>query len=57
MKSEYKVPSMREIEEMPWNGYKVVSTFSGGGGSCLGYRLANIRVLYANQFVEEAQKN
>lgn len=56
MKPEYKVPSMREIEQMPWNGYKVVSTFSGGGGSCLGYRLANFRVLYANEFVEEAQK-
>lgn len=28
----------------------------GGGGSCLGYRMAGFRVLYANEFVEEAQK-
>lgn len=46
---------MREIEALPWNGFKVVSTFSGGGGSCLGYRMAGFRVVYANEFIEEAQ--
>lgn len=56
IKPPYKVPSMKEIEEIPWNGYNVVSTFSGGGGSCLGYRMAGYRVLWANEFVEEAQK-
>lgn len=56
MKPVYKVPSMREIEKLPWNGFNVVSTFSGGGGSCLGYRMANFHVLYANEFVEEAQR-
>ena len=55
-KPKYKVPSMKEIENLKWNGYKVVSTFSGGGGSCLGYRMANYKVIYANEFVEEAQK-
>lgn len=55
IKPEYVVPTMKEIEEIPWNGYNVVSTFSGGGGSCLGYRMAGYRVLYANEFVEEAQ--
>lgn len=53
---KYKVPSMREIEQIPWNGFNVVSTFSGGGGSCLGYRMAGYHVLYAVEFVEEAQK-
>jgi len=47
---------MREIERIPWNGYNVVSTFSGGGGSRLGYRMAGYHVLYANEFVEEAQR-
>lgn len=47
---------MAEIEKIPWNGYNVVSTFSGGGGSCLGYRMAGYRVLWANEFVEEAQR-
>ena len=55
-KPPYKVPSMAEIEATPWNGYNVVSTFSGGGGSCLGYRMAGFKVLWANEFVEEAQK-
>ena len=47
---------MREIEEVPGNGFSVVSTFSGGGGSCLGYRMAGYRVLYASEFIPEAQK-
>lgn len=56
IKPEYHIPSMKEIEKIPWNGYKVASTFSGGGGSCLGYRMAGFHVVYANEFVEEAQK-
>lgn len=55
MSGNYKVPSMKKIEAIPWNGYNVVSTFSGGGGSCLGYRMAGYRVLYANEFIEEAR--
>lgn len=55
-KPKYRVPTMKEIEAIPWNGFNVVSTFSGGGGSCLGYRMAGYHVLYANEFVEEAQK-
>lgn len=54
-KPKYRVPSMRGIEALPHNGFNVVSTFSGGGGSCLGYRMANYKVLYANEFIPEAQ--
>lgn len=46
---------MTEIEQMPWNGYNVVSTFSGGGGSCLGYRMAGYKVRWANEFIPAAQ--
>lgn len=56
VKPEYKIPTMKEIENIEWNNKVVVSTFSGGGGSCLGYRMAGYKVLYANEFVEEAQK-
>jgi len=28
-KPPYRIPSMREISEIPWNGYTAVSTFSG----------------------------
>lgn len=55
-KPAYRVPSMTEIKALPWNGFKVASTFSGCGGSCLGYRMAGYRVVYANEFIEEAQR-
>lgn len=54
-KPTYRIPSMREIEALPHNGFNVVSTFSGGGGSCLGYRMAGFKVLWANEFIPEAQ--
>ena len=54
-KPPYRVPSMVEIAEIPWNGFKVASTFSGCGGSCLGYRMAGFRVVWANEFVPAAQ--
>ena len=53
----YRVPSMTEIEALPWNGRNVVSTFSGCGGSCLGYRMAGCRVLYASEFIPAAQES
>ena len=46
---------MIEIALIPWNGFNVVSTFSGCGGSCLGYRMAGFKVLWANEFVPAAQ--
>ena len=55
-KPPYRVPSMKEIEAIPWNGFNVVSTFSGTGGSCLGYRMAGYRVLWANEFIPAAQE-
>ncbi len=56
-KPPYKVPTMAEINELPKNGYKVVSTFSGAGGSCTGYRMAGYDVVLANEFVPIAQEN
>lgn len=46
---------MVEIAEIPWNGFTVASTFSGCGGSCLGYRMAGFKVAWANEFVSTAQ--
>ena len=51
----YRVPTMEEITAIPWNGFKVASTFSGCGGSCLGYRMAGFKVVWANEFVPAAQ--
>ena len=55
-KPPFTIPTVAEINELPWNGLNVVSTFSGAGGSCLGYRMAGYRVLWANEFVPEAKR-
>ena len=55
-KPPYRVPSMAEIAAVPWNGYNAISTFSGCGGSSLGYKMAGFRVLWANEFVPAAQE-
>jgi DNA (cytosine-5)-methyltransferase 1 len=54
-KPAYRVPSMAEIAALSWNGLTVVSTFSGCGGSCLGYRMAGYKILWANEFLPAAQ--
>ncbi len=55
MKPPYAVPSMAAIREIPWNGFNAISTFSGCGGSSLGYRLAGFRVLWASEFIDAAR--
>ena len=50
------VPTMVEINAMPDNGLRVVSTFTGCGGSCLGFRWAGFRPLWASEFVPMAAK-
>lgn len=56
-KPSYYVPLMTEIAQLPWNGLTVASTFSGCGGSCLGYRLAGFKVRWVNEFVPMAQES
>lgn len=50
----YRVPTMAEVAQIPWNGLTVASTFSGCGGSCTGYRMAGYRVAWASEFVPAA---
>lgn len=49
------VPSMAEIREMEPNGLTCVSTFSGCGGSSLGYRMAGFTMLWASEFIDAAR--
>lgn len=46
---------MAEARRARKNGRKVVSLFSGAGGSSLGYRLAGFEIAYANEMVEAAR--
>lgn len=48
---------MTEIRALPWNGLRVASTFSGCGGSSLGYRMAGYRVVWCNEFVPAARES
>lgn len=52
----YAIPSMSEIELVTPNGFRAISTFSGCGGSCLGYRMAGFDVLWASEFIPAAQE-
>jgi DNA (cytosine-5)-methyltransferase 1 len=53
----YRVPTMAEVAALrATNGYRMVSTFSGCGGSCFGFEMAGYDVLWANEFVEAAQE-
>lgn len=56
MKPPYRVPSMAEIAAVKPNGFKVISTFAGAGGSSLGYRMAGFRILLASEFVPAARE-
>lgn len=55
----YKIPSVKQLRAKTANGkhkFTVVSTFAGGGGSSLGYRMAGGKVLAVNEFIPEAVK-
>lgn len=54
-KPPYRIPSMAEIAEVKGtNGLTVASTFSGCGGSCLGFEMAGYDVLWASEFTPHA---
>ena len=56
-KPPFRQPTMEEVNsKKSTNGYNVVSTFTGAGGSCLGLKLAGFNILYAVEFIEEAIK-
>jgi DNA (cytosine-5)-methyltransferase 1 len=57
MKQPYKVPSMDEVADLRGSsGLTVASTFSGCGGSCLGFKMAGFNVLTASEILQEAVK-
>ena len=56
-KPPYRVPSMKEIAKLRGtNGFKIVTTFSGCGGSCLGFEMAGFEVVWANEFIPAARE-
>lgn len=45
---------LKDLSKIKKNGYNVISTFSGCGGSSLGYKLAGYNVLCAVEFIPNA---
>ncbi len=45
--------NLTDLESVPKNGVKVFSTFAGGGGSTMGYKLAGCEVIGANDIDPE----
>lgn len=55
-KPPYVLPSMEAIARVRGTtGLKVVSTFSGCGGSCLGFEQAGFEVVWASEFIDAAR--
>jgi DNA (cytosine-5)-methyltransferase 1 len=55
-KPTYTIPTMKSLQTLETNGLNVVSTFSGCGGTCLGYKMAGFNVLWASEFIPAAQE-
>ena len=56
MKPPYRPLMMADVRSAPLTGLTHVSTFSGAGGTCLGFRLAGFRTLWANDIEEHARR-
>lgn len=56
-KPPYEIPSVETIKRdlQGRRGLTLVSTFSGAGGSSLGFRMAGYDVLWASEFIEAAR--
>ena len=55
--SEYAPYTMSDVRKAELaSRFTVVSTFAGGGGSSIGYRLAGGKVLLINEFIKEAAR-
>jgi DNA-cytosine methyltransferase len=55
-KPPYRIPLVSEIQALPRNGRSFVSTFSGCGGSCLGFEMDGWTPLIASEFIPAAQE-
>lgn len=54
VKPPYRIPLMSEINLTPKNGLRMVGTFSGCGGSSLGFKMAGWETICAAEFIPAA---
>jgi DNA (cytosine-5)-methyltransferase 1 len=55
-RTKYEIPTIREINASK-KSYRVASTFSGCGGSCTGYKMAGLNLVWANEFEKAAYES
>ena len=55
-KPRYRRPLLEDVRAIGTHGLTHVSTFSGGGGTCLGFKMAGYRTLWANDIDPVAQQ-
>jgi DNA (cytosine-5)-methyltransferase 1 len=55
-KPPFKPLTMAQVRAAPLTGLTHVSTFSGAGGTCLGFRMAGFRTLWANDIEDHARQ-
>lgn len=55
LKPPYAPLTMAQVQAAPMSGLTHVSTFSGAGGTCLGFRMAGFRTLWANDIEDHAR--
>jgi DNA (cytosine-5)-methyltransferase 1 len=56
-KPPFRPLTMAQVNAAPLNGLTHVSTFSGGGGTCLGFRLAGFKTLWASDIDAHARQS
>jgi DNA (cytosine-5)-methyltransferase 1 len=56
-KPPFQPLTMAQVNGAPVTGLTHVSTFSGGGGTCLGFRLAGFRTLWASDIDAHARQS
>ena len=47
---------LKEIEQVPYNGYTAIGLFVGAGGSCMGVRAAGVKIVSVNEFIPAAKE-
>jgi len=56
-KPPYQVPPTASIMRTRDCGLRTASTFTGAGGSCLGFRMAGFRTLWSSEFHDRARES
>lgn len=55
-KPPYSIPQVKDTRKAPKHSLKVISTFTGAGGSCYGFSMAGFTPIWASEFIPAARE-